>query len=57
MYPHLGQIIGYTVQLFEEWGYTTMKRDENGNRLREVDWSKTKAITNRSNEMCIRDRH
>ena len=53
MYPHLGQIIGYTVQLFEEWGYTTMKRDENGNRLREVDWSKTKAITNRSNDVWI----
>lgn len=53
MYPYLGQIIGYTTQLFEQWGYTTMKRDENGNRIREVDWTKTKAIANRSNDVWI----
>ena len=53
MYPHLGQIQGYTVQLFEEWGYLTMMRDENGNRIREVDWANTKAITNRSCDVWL----
>lgn len=53
MYPHLGQIQGYTVKIFEEWGYTTMMRNEKGERIREVDWSKTKAITNRSNDVWI----
>ncbi|MBO5141098.1 MAG: alkaline phosphatase family protein [Peptococcaceae bacterium] len=61
MYKFLGQITGYTVTLFEEWGYTTMMRDENGERMREVDWSKTKAITNRSADVWInlkgRNRH
>jgi len=53
MYPYLGQIIGYCVQLFKDWGYTTMLKDENGNEIREVDWSKTKAIVNRSNDVWI----
>ena len=52
-YPFLGQMQGYHAQHFEEWGYLTMKRDENGNRIPEVDWSKTKAIPNRSNDVWI----
>lgn len=36
-----------------EWGYTTVKHDENGNPLPEVDWSKTKAIASRMNSIYI----
>lgn len=52
-YTPLGCIIGYTIQLFKEWGYLAMMKDADGNEIREVDWSKTKAITNRSNDVWI----
>ena len=39
------------LELMEELGLTTLKRDENGNRLPEIDWSKTIAVANR--EMYI----
>ena len=38
---------------FVDWGYTVLKKDENGNDLPEVDWSKTKAIQVRSNSIYI----
>lgn len=53
IYPHLGSIIGYCIGTMEELGYTTMKYDADGNKLREVDWSKTTAIANRSNDIWI----
>mgnify|MGYP006990169486 CR=1 FL=1 len=31
----------------EELGYTVLKKDENGNELREIDYSKTRAVANR----------
>lgn len=38
---------------FEKWGYTTLKRDAEGNRLHEIDWSKTTAVTQRANQIYI----
>lgn len=35
------------------WGFTTLKKDENGNNLPEIDWSKTKAVQTRFNEIYI----
>ncbi len=52
-YPYLGNINGWSHKLFEDWGYLTLKTDENGNKLEEVDWSKTKAIANRSADIYI----
>lgn len=42
---------GVDTNLFVDWGFTTLKRDENGEL--EVDWSKTKAIKTRMNEVYI----
>ncbi len=42
--PVIGDIIGVNVELMEELGYTVLKTDENGNKLKEIDWSKTRAI-------------
>ena len=39
--------MGMNCQLMEELGFLTLKTDENGNKLPEVDWSKTKAVANR----------
>ena len=52
-YPHLGSVTGYSVRLMQELGYTALKVDENGNELREIDWSKTTAIANRSADIYI----
>ncbi len=34
-------------------GYTVMKKDENGSKLQEVDWEKTRAVQIRSNHIYI----
>ena len=49
----LGTVNGYTARLFQEWGYLDFKRDENGNEIEEIDWTKTKAIPNRSMDIWI----
>ena len=52
-YPSLGNVNGYSARLFQEWGYLDFKRDENGNEIEEIDWTKTKAIPNRSMDIYI----
>ena len=49
----LGDILGVNVQIMEELGFTVLKHDENGKRLREIDWEKTKAIAIRENDIYI----
>ena len=44
--PGLGEG-GVNATVMRELGYTVLKKDENGNDLREIDWSKTKAIASR----------
>lgn len=51
--PMLGDTAGTNIRVMEELGYTYMKRDENGNELREIDWSRTKAVANRGNHIYI----
>ncbi len=43
----LGDPFGVNIKVMEELGYTVMKKDENGNDLREIDWSKTTAVAQR----------
>lgn len=49
----------YTPQIFvngdymREWGFTEFLRDEEGNLLPEVDWSKTRAVATRMNSIYI----
>lgn len=37
---------GITVPVMRELGYTVIKQDDNGNDIREIDWSKTRAVMN-----------
>lgn len=39
--------------VMEELGFTVLKRDENGNRLREIDWTKTRAVITRGGQIYI----
>ena len=59
--PIIGEYGGLNTKVMEELGYTVMKKDENGNSIREVDWEKTRAVQIRSNYIYInlkgRDKH
>ncbi len=60
--PHfLGDMQVVNVRVLEELGYTVLKKDEKGNELPEIDWSKTRAIANRSMDIWLnirgRDKH
>ena len=50
--PHdlqlLGDPGGLNVGVMQELGYTVLKKDADGNDLKEVDWTKTRAVANRS---------
>lgn len=37
----------------QELGFTELKKDENGNELREIDWEHTKAVAIRTNHIYI----
>ncbi len=51
--PIIGEYGGLSTPVMEELGYTVMKKDENGNSLREVDWEKTRAVQIRSNYIYV----
>ncbi len=38
---------------FKDWGYITLVKDADGNDTHEIDWSKTVAVPQRSNSICI----
>ncbi len=44
---------GINVGIMKELGYTVLKKDENGNEIEEIDWSKTRAIQTRANSIYI----
>lgn len=41
--PFLGDSSGVNLRVMQELGFTEVKRDEEGNELSEIDWTKTKA--------------
>ncbi len=54
--PHRSPMLGdmaVNVGVMEELGYTVLKRDENGNRLPEIDWEKTRAVAARECNIYI----
>lgn len=57
----LGEIVGVTTPVMESLGYTTLLKDENGKKLREIDWANTKAVASRGDHIYLnligRDEH
>lgn len=51
--PAIGDATGVNVGIMKELGFTVLKQDENGNDLREIDWSKTRAIAVRGNHIYL----
>ena len=50
--PVLGEAC-VNIPVMRTLGYTVMKKDENGNELHKIDWSKTKAIATRSGHIYL----
>ncbi|MDO4280337.1 MAG: alkaline phosphatase family protein [Peptococcaceae bacterium] len=53
MPPALGDPFGVNTKAMVEMGYTALKKDENGEPLREIDWEHTRAIAPRGNYIYI----
>ena len=49
----MGDAFGVNAKLMDEMGLTILKRDENGNILKEIDWSKTKAVATGTNHIFL----
>jgi Uncharacterized conserved protein len=59
--PQLGDGVGINIGVMRELGFTEVLKDANGNDIKAIDWSKTKAIASRANHIYInlkgRDAH
>ena len=51
--PYLGEISGTNVKVMQELGFTVLKKDDNGNDLPEIDWTKTRAVASREEHIYI----
>lgn len=51
--PMMDDGTGVNIRLMEELGFTALKKDENGNDLREIDWEKTIAVAPRGNHIYL----
>lgn len=59
--PLIGDAFGCNVRVLEELGFTALKKDANGNAIKEIDWDNTKAVATRGGHIWInlkgRDTH
>ena len=59
--PMLCDLNGVATPAMEKLGFTVLKRDENGNRIGEIDWTKTVAVSQREQHIYLnikgRDKH
>ncbi len=51
--PLIGDAFGCNVGVMQELGFTVLKKDENGNVLKEIDWEKTRAVATRGGQIYI----
>lgn len=49
----MGDAFGVNAKVMSELGYTVLKKDENGNSLKEIDWSQTKAVATGTNHIFL----
>lgn len=49
----IGESGGVSVRVMQELGFTELKKDAEGNELREIDWEHTKAVAIRTNHIYI----
>ena len=49
----MGDAFGVNAKIMNDMGLTVLKRDEEGNILKEIDWSKTKAVATGTNHIFL----
>ena len=49
----LGDPNGVNVRVMQELGYTVLQYDENGDEMHEIDWTKTRAVASRANQIYL----
>jgi predicted AlkP superfamily phosphohydrolase/phosphomutase len=49
----MGDAFGVNAKVMHEMGFTVLKQDEEGNIVKEIDWSKTKAIATGTNHIFL----
>lgn len=49
----LAEMTGVNIPVMQELGYTVLQKDENGNEIKEIDWSKTKAVQVRGDHIYL----
>lgn len=49
----MGDPFGVNAKIMSDLGFTVLKKDENGNPIKEIDWEKTRAVANRGNHIWI----
>ena len=52
-WAYIGDAFGVNINVMEELGYTTVLKDEQGERIKEIDWTRTKAIAPRGNHIWL----
>ena len=51
--PLIGDAFGCNIKVMQDLGFTVLKKDENGNDIREIDWEKTRAVATRAGQIYI----
>ena len=51
--PLIGDAFGCNVAVMKELSFTVLKKDENGNEIKEIDWEKTRAVATRGGHIYI----
>ncbi len=49
----MGDAFGVNAKIMDDLGYTVLKRDEDGNVLKEIDWEKTRAVATGTNHIFL----
>ncbi len=49
----IGDAFGVNAKIMGELGFTVLKKDESGNVIKEIDWSKTKAVATGTNHIFL----
>ena len=52
-WAYIGDAFGVNINVMEELGYTAVLRNEQGERIKEIDWAHTKAIAPRGNHIWL----
>lgn len=51
--PLIGDAFGCNIKVMQELGFTVLKKDSEGNDIKEIDWEKTRAVATRGGQIYI----